>query len=129
MIFQLTSLKIYRYSTSTSERIAMSRLKKFCVALVLAFAICFTTSSSADAATKPVVIEKGRHYTVYKFNAQQTKSVANGATVAAILFGAGKSWVVVPTGITAWWTQRMVDRGQCLYVRVGTWPKAWGGTC
>jgi len=107
----------------------MSRFKKLTTALLLAFAICFTTSGSANATTKPVVVEKGRYYTVYRFNAKQTKSVANGATVAAILFGAGKSWVVVPTGITAWWAQRIVDRGQCIYVRVGTWPKAWGGRC
>lgn len=106
-----------------------SRFKQFVVALMLACAICLATSTSASAASKPAVVEKGRYYTVYKFNAAQTKKVANGTTVAAILFGAGKSWVAIPTGISAWWTQRMVDRGQCLYVRVGTWPKAWGGKC
>ena len=107
----------------------MSRFKQLLLVFVLAASLGFAASANANAATKPVVIEKGRYYTVYKFNSSQTKSVAKGATVTAILFGAGKSWVVVPTGITAWWTQRMVDRGQCLYVRVGTWPKAWGGKC
>lgn len=104
-------------------------LKRIIMALFIACALCFASTANAHAASKPVVVEKGKYYTVYKLNRQQTQRLAKGAAITAVIFGASRSWVAVPTGLTAWWAQRVVDNGKCVYVRIGTWPKAWSGNC